>query len=116
MHQGSGALDHVCGIRKRRPLTSRIPGFPGHHVTSEIPSRTNGSLGVNDAADPTKQGKVGDTPGILGVNDHASLVAMACAPKPDLETPSGVIWILFGDMVGDNPRRERAFREQEARM
>jgi hypothetical protein len=37
-----------------------------------FPARTPGSLGINDAADPTRFSHLGDTPGPLGWNDHAS--------------------------------------------
>jgi len=51
---------------------SRRPGLLGSNP-EELPPRTPGLLGVNDAADPSwrERGVVGDTPGLLGVNDWA---------------------------------------------
>jgi hypothetical protein len=45
--------------------------------------RTPGTLGINDAADPSRpKGLLGDTPGTLGVNDHAAGIADRRRRKP----------------------------------
>jgi len=53
---------------------SRNPGPIGCELNPR-PSRSPGSLGINDAADPANHDAVGDTPGTLGIQDHASLLA-----------------------------------------
>lgn len=51
---------------------SRTPGPTGWYGLADA-SRTPGTLGVNDAASPSRSSsQIGDTPGTLGVNDHAA--------------------------------------------
>ena len=40
-----------------------------------VPTRAPGSLSIYDAADPNASAIIGDTPGSLGMNDHAELIA-----------------------------------------
>jgi len=67
---------------------SRIPG-PENWVDSSPlgPPRTPGSLGKNDAADPSAKARLGDTPGSLGVNDGAARLFHAAVPKAQLDPP-----------------------------
>jgi hypothetical protein len=47
----------------------------GREDTADLgirPPRTPGSLGINDAADPSTWSWVGSTPGPVGINDHAT--------------------------------------------
>jgi GH24 family phage-related lysozyme (muramidase) len=50
---------------------SRLPGPLGldYQFSKVVPSRTPGSLGHNDVADPSALAYLGDTPGPLGFND-----------------------------------------------
>lgn len=63
---------------------SRHPGVAGHlHPARVVPSRTPGSLGRHDAAQPDFFAFQGDTPGPLGTNgDSAAAQAVCRAPNP----------------------------------
>lgn len=55
---------------------SYLPGPICHDPFSPaIPARTSGILGRNDAGDPARLAKPGDTPGSIGHNDHAAMLA-----------------------------------------
>jgi len=58
----------------RKPGPTRTDPF-----SPALPDRTPGPLGCRDAADPNCLAHWGDTPGSLGVNDHAAMLA-----KPEL--------------------------------
>lgn len=69
--------------------SSRIPGPMCRSYQGVAPSRTPGTLGWLDQADPNVVSLHGDTPGPLGLNDHA-LACMAgaspafyCGPRPE---------------------------------
>jgi nucleoid-associated protein YgaU len=69
---------------------SRIPGpTQADPLSLRPPSRTPGTLGVNDAAEPFRGAKPGDTPGSLGVNDHASALAGGRRKAPQPSPASG---------------------------
>ena len=55
---------------------SYLPGPTCHDpFAAQVPARTVGTLGRNDAGDPANGAKRGDTPGSLGHNDHAASLA-----------------------------------------
>lgn len=68
-------------------VASRRPGLVGTDPLARSP-RTPGSLGSNDAADPSRriEGFIGDTPGPLGLNDwadpHLMFAAHLAAASP----------------------------------
>ena len=52
---------------------SQIPGpLKFDRPSEQLPPRTPGPLGHNDAGDPDAGAALGDTPGSLGINDHAA--------------------------------------------
>ncbi|MHB8723134.1 MAG: lysozyme family protein [Steroidobacteraceae bacterium] len=56
-------------------MNSRKPGSQmPRHLRGELvfSARTPGTLGINDAGDPSRLSLLGDTPGSLGINDHGS--------------------------------------------
>jgi hypothetical protein len=57
----------MAGSKKREST-------PPRHLREQLvaAARTPGSLGINDAGDPTRFSLLGDTPGPLGSNDHGS--------------------------------------------
>jgi DNA-binding ferritin-like protein (Dps family) len=74
---------------------SRPPGPTQHDPFSPVvPSRTPGSLGCRDAAEPNCRAALGDTPGPLGVNDRGHfpgsvLLAEASPPDPAAKKTAG---------------------------
>jgi Bacterial toxin homologue of phage lysozyme, C-term len=59
------------------------------------PARTPGVSGVNDAADPTRTTRLGDTPGPLGVKDHGD----ATLPAADGRSQQGPAKLADGAPV-----------------
>ncbi len=59
---------------------ARLPGSENFNpFSTELPARTPGSLGKNDAGDPDLLALPGDTPGPLGINDGAAKLALGQA-------------------------------------
>jgi hypothetical protein len=109
---------------------SKIPGSAQHDMFADfVPARTPGTLGHLDAGDPDILAAAGDTPGSLGINDHASILAdgglafigvgRPIAGPPSAESlPVGVPELvnivkssktglaLYAKAVGVNQRRE----------
>lgn len=53
-------------------MYSRRPGPTQRDIFSHLlPARTPGSMGINDAGDPSADAEIGDTAGSLGMNDSA---------------------------------------------
>src|SRR5215467_1574038 len=50
------------------------------------PAKTPGPTGINDSGDPNVISELGDTPGSLGINDHAAVIANGDA-MDDLHIP-----------------------------
>ncbi len=87
---------------------SRTPGPLDMSPLNFFPARTPGSLGVNDAADPSLNSCRGDSPGSLGVNDgadpNATFMTMAPNPLPFWRNPGSALssWLPLANR--DAPR------------
>lgn len=91
---------------------SRRPGLIGSGLP-ELPPRTPGLLGVNDAADLSwrERGVIGDTPGLIGFNDWADpnlMLAAAATPAtfvPQDQSISVVAANKMWDLFKNHPNQ-----------
>ncbi len=96
---------------------SRRPGLLGSQLP-ELPPRTPGLLGVNDAADPSWRGALGDTPGLIGVNDWADpRLNFAATPVSPLaqtfeKTFSEIALNKMWDLFKDHPNQVGSKRKE----